>query len=415
MRHLIAPLMAAFACQGGALVTQTRPQCDSDNAGLVLPPGYCALLVGGQLGSVRHIAVAANGDIYAAVSGRGGGGGLLAMRDTDGDGRADMLRPIGRSSGTGVALHGGHLYFAPNDRIVRYRLDGTDLVPAGPPETVAQDLPTGGHAAKTMAFGLDGALFVDFGSRSNSCQAQDRSAGSPGQRPCTELEERAGIWRFDAGKLGQRPADGVRWATGLRNPMALAVHPETGELYFASHGRDQLSAHWGYTAEQNAELPAEEFGIAAEGDDYGWPYCYYDGQTRTKVLAPEYGGDGQTTGRCAQMKDPLIGFPGHWAPMALAFNPMAGLGEEYQGGAFLAFHGSWNRAPLPQAGFRVVYIPFVNGRPTGEYSTFATGAGGPTSLRPAGLAMGPDGSLYIASDREQKIWRVMREEVGSRR
>ncbi|NNG15427.1 MAG: sorbosone dehydrogenase [Gemmatimonadales bacterium] len=366
-------------------------------------------MVGERLGSVRHIVVADNGDIYAGVRGRGGGG-LLALRDTDGDGRADMTRTIGRASGTGVALHGGYLYFAPNDRIVRYRLEPGALVPTDPPETVVKRLPTGGHGAKTMAFGLDGALFVDFGSRSNSCQAQDRSARSPGRFPCTELEDRAGIWRFDPSILNQRPADGTRWATGLRNPMALAVHPETGQLFFASHGRDQLSGSWGFTAEQNAENPAEEFGVAAQGDDYGWPYCYHDPQTNTKVLAPEYGGNGAIVGRCAPMKDPLIGFPAHWAPMALAFNTMSALGPEYQGGAFLAFHGSWNRAPLPQEGFRVVYIPFADGRPTGEYSTFATGAGGRTSIRPSGVAMGPDGSLYIAADRNRKIWRVMRED-----
>jgi glucose/arabinose dehydrogenase len=389
--------------------TRPRPACDPDDGGLLLPDGYCALLVGERLGSVRHIVVANNGDIYAGVRGRGGGG-LLALRDTDGDGRADMMRTIGRTSGTGVALHGGYLYFAPNDRIVRYRLEPGELVPAEPAETVVKSLPTGGHGAKTMAFGLDGSLYVDFGSRSNSCQAQDRSARSPGRFPCKELEQRAGIWRFDPNTLDQRPSDGERWATGLRNPMALAVHPTTGELYFASHGRDQLSGNWGFTAEQNAENPSEEFGVAARGDDYGWPYCYHDPRANAKVLAPEYGGDGREVGRCAQMKDPLIGFPAHWAPMALVFNPMSALGPEYQGGAFLAFHGSWNRAPLPQEGFRVVYIPFADGKPTGEYSTFATGAGGRTSFRPSGAAIGPDGSLYIASDRSQKIWRVVRSE-----
>ena len=411
MSRLLVTILALVMVPSPAVLAQARPVCDPDNAGLVLPAGYCALLVGERLGSVRHIVVADNGDIYAGVGGRGGGG-LLALRDTDGDGKADMLRPIGRASGTGVALHGDYLYFAPNDRIVRYRLEDAALVPADPPETVITGLPTGGHAAKTIVFGLDGALFVDFGSSSNSCQAQDRSARSPGRLPCTELEERAGIWRFDPGTLNQSPSDGERWTTGLRNPMALAVHPSTGQLYFASHGRDQLSASWGFTAEQNAELPAEEFGVAAKGDDYGWPYCYYDPQANAKVQAPEYGGDGRAVGRCAEMKDPIIGFPAHWAPMALAFNTMPALGSEYQGGAFLAFHGSWNRAPLPQAGYRVVYIPFANGRPTGEYSTFATGAAGPTSLRASGVAMGPDGSLYIASDRDQKIWRVMKR--GSR-
>ncbi len=388
--------------------THARPACDADNGGLELPAGFCAVLVGEWLGAVRHIVVADNGDIYAGIQSRRGGGGILALRDVDGDGKADMLRPFGRSPGTGVALNDGYLYFAPNDRIERYRLTPDALVPAGEPEIIAQNLPTGGHGAKTMAVGLDGSLYVDFGSRSNSCQERDRQARSPGRDPCAELQERAAIWRFDSDVRNQAPSDGQRWATGLRNAMALAVHPTTGALYFASHGRDQLSAHWGYSDHANAEKPSEEFGMADRGDDYGWPYCYHDPELGKKVLAPEYGGDGQVVGRCAAMKDPIIAFPAHWAPMALAFNTGDALGETYRGGAFLAFHGSWNRSPLPQAGYRVVFIPFGDGRPTGPYSTFATSRSGPEGLRASGVAFGPDGTLYIADDRHQKIWRVMR-------
>ncbi|MGH7526213.1 MAG: PQQ-dependent sugar dehydrogenase, partial [Gemmatimonadales bacterium] len=111
--------------------------------------------------------------------------------------------------------------------------------------------------------------------------------------------------------------------------------------------------------------------------------------------------------RCAGAKDPVMAFPGHWAPMALAFYTGDAFGAKYRGGLFLAFHGSWNRAPLPQEGYRVVFAPFTGGKPTGEYETFATG-GSPTELRASGVAVGADGSLYISADRNGRIWKVTR-------
>jgi glucose/arabinose dehydrogenase len=125
------------------------------------------------------------------------------------------------------------------------------------------------------------------------------------------------------------------------------------------------------------------------------------------VLAPEYGGDGRKVGRCAAAKDPIIAFPGHWAPMSLAFYSGNKFGSPYNGGLFVAFHGSWNRAPLPQAGFRVVFAPFTDGKATGSYATFATGST-PTDLRATGLGVGPDGSLYLSADQNGRIWKIVR-------
>lgn len=160
--------------------------------------------------------------------------------------------------------------------------------------------------------------------------------------------------------------------------MALATQPGTEALFAAVQGRDQLSDNWGFSNEVNANNPAEELVRVESGNDYGWPYCYYSNQYKKEVLAPEYGGDGQRVGRCASAKDPLRAFPGHWAPLALAFYDANQFGPQYKRGLFVAFHGSWNRAPLPQEGFRVVFVPFANGRPTGDYSTFATEKAGPT-------------------------------------
>jgi glucose/arabinose dehydrogenase len=380
--------------------------CDPGNAGLKLPAGFCATLFA-EVGGARHVAVSADGVVYVASSARTGGG-VTALRDADGDGHAEARAQFGPGGGTGVAVSGDAVYFGMNDRIIRYPRRSGELAPSAEGTVIVSGLPTGGHSATTMALGPDGAIYVDHGSRSNSCQEQDRSDRSPGVRPCPELSERAGVWRYDATRAGQTPTPEARWATGLRNAMALAVNPSTGLLWGAPHGRDQLAANWGFPVETSAEKPAEEFGPIAKGADYGWPYCYFDPITKKKVLAPEYGGDGERQGECADKTQPAIGFPGHWAPMALAFYPSDRFGPAYRGGAFMAFHGSWNRAPLPQAGFRVVFIPFANGQPTGEWSTFAIDAESPTGLRASGVAVGPDGAVYVASDQAGKVWRITR-------
>lgn len=381
------------------------PQTCTRTSGLVLPEGFCAIVVASRVGPVRQLTVAPNGDLYASVE--GASGGVVALRDTDGDGQADLRRRFGDEGGTGIVLQGRALWFASNRRVLRWTLREGALEPAGEPAVVVDGLPTGGHGAKNFAFLGADSLIVTIGSRSNSCQEQDRAYRSPGRDPCPELETRAGLWLFSTRRLGQRQSDGVRFATGLRNALALGVDPRTGALYAAPHGRDQLGANWGFSDSQNAELPAEELVQVGFGDDFGWPYCYYDHLQGKKVLAPEYGGDGKTVGRCAGKKNPVLAFPGHWGPMDIEFYAGTQFPERYRGGAFIAFHGSWNRAPLPQAGYRVVFVPFAAGRPTGSYETFATGAGGPTDLRASGLAVGPDGSLYIAADDNQTIWRVM--------
>lgn len=382
------------------------PECAADNGGLVLPAGLCAAVVAESIGTVRHIGVAPNGDLFAARTGRTGG--LFLLRDADGDGRAEVVRQVYEGSGSGVLVTTDAVYFAPNDRVLRFSWRWGSLEPAGPVETIVSGLPADrSHAAKTMAMGPDGRIYVNIGVPSNSCQVDQRTPRSPGIDPCTELQDRGGIWSFDARRPGQGPADGRRQATGLRNAMAFGFEPSTGTLYMATHGRDNLVT-WGWTQQASVELPAEEFGPVPMGADYGWPYCYYDPFLRRKVLAPEYGGDGQKTDRCAERTMPAIGFPAHWAPMSLAFYADTALGASYRGGAFLSFHGSWNRAPMQQAGYRVVFIPFEGGRPTGLWTDFVLPSGGPTAIRPVGLAAGPDGSLYLSADANQKIWRIWR-------
>jgi glucose/arabinose dehydrogenase len=390
-----------------ALAAAPPPACAPDNAGLKLPSGFCALLVKDGIAFVRHIAVAPNGDIVAANLKQG----LFLYRDTNGDGRADEVHQLVTGvGGTGVALSSTAIYFATDDSVLRIPFQAGGVAPAGKIETLARGLPGGGHSSKGLALSKDGnSLFVSFGSLTNSCQkaGQDRTGAYPSPNPCLELQQRAGIWKFDARKVGQTPADAEHWATGLRNPMAMAVEPTTGTLYMATHGRDQLTENWKWPAEEGRENPAEEFGPVPEHADYGWPYCYFDPRKKLKLQNPEYGGDGTKVGDCAGPAQPAIAFPAHWAPNALTFYTGTMFPAEYRGGAFLAFHGSWNRAPAPQQGYRVVFIPFANGKPTGAWKDFVLPAGAATSIRPTGVATGPDGSLYVSDDQFGKIWRIM--------
>jgi glucose/arabinose dehydrogenase len=288
-------------------------------------------------------------------------------------------------------------------------------VPKQAPEVVVSDLPlTGDHPMHPFAIDAEGHIYVDLGSATNACQKENRVGGSPGYDPCTELETRAGIWRYDANKTGQRFSPAERHATGLRNGEGFAFD-SSGRLFVTQHGRDQLSQNWPklYTPEQSAELPAEEVVELEAGGDYGWPECYFDGYQGKLVLAPEYGGDGgKKAGVCAQKKAPVAFFPGHWAPNDLLIYNGNDFPAAYRGGAFVAFHGSWNRAPEPQGGYNVVFQPFKDGKASDDFIVFADGFTGTVkepgraAFRPTGLAMGPDGALYISDDKHGRIWRV---------
>jgi len=409
------------ATLGGSLVggDQGAVECDPDNAGLRLPEGFCALVVADDVQLARHLTVAANGDVLVATGQSGsdpGSGGVVALRDSDGDGEADMRARFGSGAGDDVELHGDYLYYSTHSAVVRYPWMSGSLEPAGPADTIVRGLPaTRSHQAKSLALGADAALYVNIGSPSNACQIEDRSSGSPGKDPCDELETRAGIWRFDAGRSGQTQADGVRYATGLRNTVALTIHPVTGVLYGAVHGRDQLSANWPqyFDDKQSAEKPSEKVVEIERGDDFGWPYCYHDPEHGHLVLAPEYGGDGSAVGRCGAFKEPLMALPAHWAPNGIVFYTGSQFPPRYRGGVFIAFHGSWNRAPEPQGGYNVVFAPFGSDGPLGDWEVFADGFAGATvgpreaEHRPVGVAQGPDGSLYVSDDSGGRIYRIV--------
>jgi len=349
------------------------------------------------------------------------GGFLLALQDTTGDGRANVVvrfgpgAESGNAGGTGIALYKGALYAETNDRIVRYALPAGAVAPSAPPEVILSGLPlTGDHPMHPFRIDAQGALYVDLGSATNSCQIENRMPNSPGIQPCTELETRAGIWRYDANRTGQRFSPAERFATGLRNGEGIAFD-SAGRIFATQHGRDQLRENWPhlYTPEQGAKEPAEELVQLERGADYGWPYCYFDLTQQKLVLAPEYGGDGgKTVGLCADKRAPIAAFPGHWAPNDLLLYDGRQFPAAYQGGAFIAFHGSWNRAPFPQGGYNVVFQPVADGKASGPFVVFADGFAGTVkepgraAHRPSGLAVGPDGALYISDDQRGRIWRV---------
>jgi glucose/arabinose dehydrogenase len=429
---LIAVSAGSLACGGPDRAPGDARAADTATASaaadaITVPAGFHATVFADTLGQARHLTIRPNGDVYVNTwrspydSARQvpAGGFLVALRDTNRDGKADQIQRFGGESGdggTGIAFFKDALYVEAGPTILRYRLESGELAPGGAPDTIVSGLPMeGGHTMHPLTVDPDGNLFVNSGSSTNACQVEDRKPGSPGERPCKELATRAGIWRFSATKTGQRFAPGARYATGIRNAGGLAINPADGALYATQHGRDQLAENWPklYDWKQSAELPAEELLQVVSGGDYGWPYCYYDPAKEKLVLAPEYGGDGDTVGECAKKLGPAAAFPAHWAPNALTFYGSEAFPEAYRGGAFIGFHGSWNRAPEPQQGYNVVFQPFSNGKPSGQYQVFADGfAGarkdpGTAKHRPSGVAVGPDGALYISDDNGGRIWRVV--------
>ena len=410
---LLGAVLVGCGGGGGGEAAGTAGVCDPDDGGLSLPDGFCATVVADSLGPTRHLAVADNGDVYAAVQEVTNGGGVVALRDEDGDYKADRTEYFGDVGGTGIALRDGYLYLGPNDGVVRYAKSSDEFVPSGEKEEIVSLPDQDSHAAKPIDFDGNGNLYVNVGAPSNACMEESRTKGSPGQDPCPLLEEHGGIWQYDADATGQEHSPDARYASGLRNTVALTWNDAQDNLYALQHGRDQLHSFFPdlFTQEESAELPAEEFFKVDEGDDFGWPYCYYNWMTKQKLLNPEYGGDRETVGRCEQFEDPIQAFPGHWAPNDVLFYDGDQFPEEYRGGAFIAWHGSWNRAPLPQEGFKVTYTSFENGSPAGNFEVFADGFPGvpnPSNAehRPTGLAVGPDGGLYVSDDAGGTIWRI---------
>ena len=318
-----AVTIAAF---GLRVQGQGKAACDVGNGGITLPAGFCAQVVADNLGVARQMAVARNGDLYVALQTGGGrgqpetGGGAVALRDTNGDGRFDMVERFGAGSTTGIGLRNGYIYLAHPTSVERMKMTEGQLKPTGQAETIVSGFPTDRqHSDKGLAFDGRGSLYVNVGAPSNACQNPDRRPGVKGQDPCPLLDAHAGIWKYDENKLGQTHTPAARFASGMRQMPAITWHD--GAIYVVMHNRDQLDVFWPalYNAKANAERPAEPMFRAVQGSNFGWPYCYYDYGMKTSILNPEYGGDGKTVGRCKDFTQPVAAFPAHWAPVDVKF------------------------------------------------------------------------------------------------
>lgn len=393
---------------------------------LFLPEGFSYEIYVDSIGEkVRHMAVSENGVLYGKFRRQSKKGVLVGIQDIDGDGKYDSLLKFGNyhmpqkgSYSTGARIFDGYLYYSNHLNVYRVKLENDKIVPRHEPERIVIDDHEHGsheHIAKPIAFDNKGNIYVPFGSPNNACQNPKRTPQIPGQNPCPDLIKHAGVWKFDANKSNQTQEDGELYATGLRSIVAMDWNSYDNSLYAVVHGRDDLSRLWPnhFNTWESAILPSEEFVKIDKGDNYGWPFCYYDQIKNKKVLAPEYGGDGEIVGICNDFNDPLVGFPGHWAPNDLVFYKGEHFPERYKNGAFIAFHGSTNRIPYPQSGYFVAFIPFINGK-FGEFEVFADGFAGidpiintrDAMFRPMGIAFSNDGSMFISDSREGRIWKI---------
>lgn len=409
---IAAVIVALFA-----LKSDTGVVADADNAGLKLPAGFGALKVAETGAHARHLTVTPQGDIYVKLARPKEGKAILVLHENT-DGKAVLTGGFANYGGTGIYIKDGYLYASSNNEVFRYKLNAQNkVIDPEHPEKIITGLKMGReHETKSIVLDNAGNIYVNVGAYSNSCQEHDRQLGSMGIKGCPILDSAGGIWQFKANKLNQTYGDGVRYATGLRNIVGLDWNYQDNQLFVMQHGRDQLHDIFPdmFTVKQSAELPAECMYALKKGDNAGWPYMYYDQLQHKKIMAPEYGGDGKKEA-VGNFIDPVAAYPGHLAPNALLFYTGNMFPEKYKNGAFIAFHGSWNRAPEPQAGYFVVFQPFKNGKPYGDWEIFADNfsgssqktASGRADHRPCGLAQGPDGSLYVSDDSKGTIYRII--------
>ena len=390
---------------------------DNENAGLTLPTGFSAVTISENIGRTRHIAVNKNGDIYVRLAKLVDGKGTLFLTDDDKDGKFEVKLAFGNYYGTGVYIKNGYLYASSDEEVFRYKLDKEERIidPNNPEKIVTGLLSKNQHETKSLVVDDKNNIYVNIGAYSNSCQVKDRSLESPGIEGCPILDSAGGIWKFKADKLNQSYNNGEHYASGLRNVVGLDWNYSTNSLFVMQHGRDNLNSSWPklYDEKESADLPAECLYQIKKGDNAGWPYMYYDQIQKKKMLAPEYGGDGKKEAD-SKFINPTVTFPGHMAPDGLLFYTGNQFPEKYKNGAFIAFHGSWNRSPLPQEGYYVAFVPFKDGKPSGEWEVFAKGFAGVEVVnstrqaqhRPCGLAQGPDGSIFVTDDVKGSVYKI---------
>ncbi len=380
---------------------------------LKAPEGFSVEEIGKELGAVRHLTVAKNGDIYANRSVLKDGKGIILLRDENKDGTIDVQKEFAEVPGTGILVKDKYLYASSNSGVYRYELnDNHEIIDTNTPEKIVAGLiDMGRDNAKPFAIDGDDNLYVTIGSWNDACRDEETKTG---MMPCTILDSAGGIWKFKTNKMNQTYADGTRYATGLKNSVGITWNSQTNTLFATDHGRGGLQNSYPdlYTKKQNDELPAETFYELKENDNAGWPQTYYDHINKKRILAPEYGGDGEKTGGEGAI-DPIMAFPAHLGPNDVLFYTGNMFPEKYKNGAFIAFH---NQSSELKKGFFVAFVPFKNGKPNGEWEIFLDNFAGidlanpkdgdALKHRPCGLAQGPDGALYVCDDFGGSIFKI---------
>nr|WP_260306555.1 sorbosone dehydrogenase family protein [Variovorax sp. Sphag1AA] len=385
----------------------------ADAAGPTAPEGFVVTAFARGLDHPRMVYTLPNGDVLVVESNRppkpdnGESKGLMAkvrdkamdivqkragagvpsanritlLRDTDGDGVADVRKVFidKLMSPFGVVLVGKELFIANADALVKVPYTDGDIAASAAPVKVT-DLPSGinHHWTKHVVANRDGTkLYVTVGSNSNV-----------GENGLQAEEGRASVWEVDA-KTGQKRL----FASGLRNPVAVDWEPTTQALWAVVNERDELGS----------DLVPDYLTSVKDGAFYGWPWSYYGNHVDTRV-------EPQRPDMVAKAVVPDYALGSHRAPLGIAFSSPRGMPPQFASGAFIGEHGSWNRKPM--AGYKVVFVPFANGRPSGQPVDFLTGflsADEKAQGRPVGVALDKSGALLVADDVGNAVWRVARE------
>lgn len=378
---------------------------NSETKALHVPTGFTSTIVSEGLVGARHLAVNKQGGLYVKLSKLKDGKGIIYLKDTNGDGKLEEQNAFGDYPGTGICIKNGYLYASSNDDVYRYKLNsnGEVINPNEPEKIIAGLVNRNRDNAKSIAVDNNGNIYVNVGSYLSACLVDPNSKKAP--NPCPLLDSVGGIWQFKTNKLNQQYKDAVHYATGFKNSVGLDWNNKTNSLFILQHGRDQLHDLFPeyYTTEQADLLPAETMYEIHKGANGGWPYVYYDHFQHKKILSPEYGGDGKTTGGENAM-DPLVAFPAHLGPNGLLFYSGNKFPQKYQNGAFISFHA---KSAELQKGYFVAFVPFKNGKPSGKWEVFADGfIDGNDQHKPCGLAQAPNGSIYVSDDARGTIYRI---------
>lgn len=363
---LLAVLTLGMALRQTSLETLASPAGVSN---LRLPPGFVAKVFAAGLDGPRFIRFGPDGALYVAER---GADRIVALSDRNGDGTAEVVRVFADrlDHPHSLVFHREAWYVGVPRGVIRL-VDEDGDGKAEQREVLIDNYPTGGHSTRTVEFLPDGRMVVSVGSSCNNCVEDD--------------QRRAAVLVYEgASARGERV-----FARGLRNAVGLAIHPASGELWATNNGRDWLGD----------ELPPEALYVVRDGLDYGWPRCH-----NGTIADPEFGGPGACVGVAA----PVVNMQAHSAPLGLVFYTGTAFPPEYRGDLFIAFHGSWNRS-VP-TGYKIVRLPLDGSRPRAPLEDFATGwideKNRSVTGRPVGLAVGPDGALYVSDDKAGLVYRI---------